>query len=177
METFRCPTCVGVLADARAPRCPHCRQRLRRKRPRILGENTRIGAANLPVDRWMLERLHRDEPASTVGALALGAYTHPVTAPPRPAPQVASATATRSGVPHDDLDPDVRAIVDDLYERARAELSGTELSFFTPAEPIEPVEHDPSRRDPEPPADPPAPPQAPRGWVPAFTTDERDRRP
>ena len=60
METFRCPTCIGVLPDARANRCPNCGQNIRRRPPKVLGEDTRIGATNLPIDRWMLDRLHND---------------------------------------------------------------------------------------------------------------------
>jgi hypothetical protein len=58
VETFRCPTCIGILPDVHARRCTECGQSMRRRRPRILGEETRIGAAYLPIDRWMLERLH-----------------------------------------------------------------------------------------------------------------------
>jgi hypothetical protein len=58
VETFRCPVCIGVLRDARAHRCGACGQNMRRRRPRVLGEETRVGAENLPIDRWMLERLH-----------------------------------------------------------------------------------------------------------------------
>jgi hypothetical protein len=51
-------------------------------------------------------------------------------------------------VPHEELDPDVRAIVDDLYQQARAELSGNDLAFFAPIDdypeaPIAPA-HDPA---------------------------------
>ena len=58
METFRCPTCVGVLPDAYAKRCGTCGQGLRRKSPRVLGEQHRLAGKQLPVDRWMLERLY-----------------------------------------------------------------------------------------------------------------------
>jgi hypothetical protein len=269
VEIFRCPTCIGVLTDAHATRCPNCRQSLRRKRPKVLGEDTRIGAANLPVDRWMLARLHNEgrrrhalppvawhgrfttsplaepafaatpspvatplappttaEPAvseppsitpppeepppATVGALALDVYTHPVMTPEPmtadvanvaddddadgPAAPVAMWTPPapaippmRPVVPHEDLDPDVRAIVDDLYEQARAELSGTDLAFFAPPEHGEHAEFVEPPTDtiqtaveaPAPislPQPAPEPPVARGGWVPAFTTEERRRR-
>jgi hypothetical protein len=269
VEIFRCPTCIGILVDARATRCPNCKQSLRRKRPRVLGEETRLHAANLPLDRWMLARLYNDgrrrqslppvawhgrfttsplaepafastpspiatplappsapdpvtEPASitppeeppapaTIGALALDVYTHPVATPePGPVdaddhdhdhdeiegpPPVATWTppaplaVSRPVVPHEDLDPDVRAIVDDLYEQARAELSGTDLTFFAPIEHDEPivesqsavVEAEPIVVEAEPEPRPrrtiaSQPPRTRGGWVPAFTPDERRPR-
>ena len=57
METFRCPTCIGVLPDAHVRRCAACGQALRRRHPRVLGDEHRIGARSLPIDRWMLDRL------------------------------------------------------------------------------------------------------------------------
>lgn len=275
MEIFRCPTCIGVLDDALATRCPNCRQSLRRKRPRVLGEETRLHSAKLPVDRWMLARLHNEgrrrsalppvawhgrfttsplaepafaatpspiatplappsaadpapeptsitpaeEPPATVGALALDVYTHPVATPENinaddehevdapTTPPVAMWTppaptlpAPRPVVPHEDLDPDVRAIVDDLYEQARAELSGTDLAFFAPIEHDEPVVEMPQPIaadiveivdivEPAPVVEPiieseaasapkiaSEPPRARGGWVPAFTPDERRHR-
>lgn len=234
METFRCPTCIGVLPDARAKRCPHCGQNIRRRAPKVLGEETRIGANHLPVDRWMLDRLHNDGPRKhalppvawhgkfatsplaepnfsatavptatplappttvaapdisptsamvndddhdltppVVGALALDVYTRPIsqtddvdvvdrvdpalepapepvveraptpeppmalapepvyTPPPVPTP-VPPAPVAQPVTTHEELDPDVRALVDDLYKQAREELSGNDLAFFTP---------------------------------------------
>lgn len=55
---FRCPTCIGVLADPTAQRCPSCGQRLRNRRPRVLGEEHRPGAKMLPIDRALHDRLH-----------------------------------------------------------------------------------------------------------------------
>ena len=290
METFRCPVCIGVLRDARAHRCGACGQNMRRRRPLVLGEATRVGAENLPIDRWMLERLHGsthgrrrsslppvawhgkftttplaepdfsatpspmatpfapptvtipaprpDEPEietpATVGALALDVYTritpadeaiedapvivgvpeldhieaepeidviptYEVPVVPEPAP----APATPRPVAHEELDPDVRALVDELYQQARAELSGNDLAFFSPIDdgsiapatevetpppavdriaPVEPTTA-PIVTDPAPPPAPIAPtspaPQASNGrggWVPAFTPNERRRR-
>ena len=37
----RCPTCLSILTEADAPRCPVCRQRLHRRAPIVLtGERT-----------------------------------------------------------------------------------------------------------------------------------------
>jgi hypothetical protein len=38
----------------------------------------------------------------------------------------------RTPMLHSELDPEVRAIVDELYQQARAELSGNDLGFFAP---------------------------------------------
>jgi hypothetical protein len=284
VETFRCPTCIGVLTDVHARRCNQCGQNIRRRRPRVLGENHRIGATDLPIDRWMLARLHGtgrksnrnslppvawhgrfatsplaepdfsatppvhstplapptaasapditqlNEPIveapidipPTIGALALDVYTRPVTpeeiaefqeaddaatafatepaeaplpfsdlfdaqynaplnaplsepvneppepnefrasvepaptfapAPPPPAVEVgvgladggiearasfAPANPQRTPMLHSELDPEVRAIVDELYQQARAELSGSDLGFFAPLPEIVP---------------------------------------
>jgi hypothetical protein len=61
VETFRCPTCIGVLGDPHARRCSSCGQNIRRRRPVVLGDDHRKGAY-LPVDRWMLARLHAEGP-------------------------------------------------------------------------------------------------------------------
>lgn len=230
METFRCPTCLGVV-DANARRCNFCRANIRRKRPMVLGEETRIGANLLPIDRWMLERMQSDgtargrnamppvawhgrfatsplaepdfaatpspvatplspptqahapepvapaastraslpavdEPVDTppvVGALALDMYTMPaprideqdieavappvISVPEPPAPKAPEAmvyvppttSTARPVVAHEELDPEVRALVDELYEQARAELAGGDLMTMpaTEADPIE----------------------------------------
>ena len=36
MDLFRCPTCLSVLADPEAERCPMCQERLHRKHPIVL---------------------------------------------------------------------------------------------------------------------------------------------
>jgi hypothetical protein len=291
VETFRCPTCIGVLTDVHARRCNQCGQNIRRRRPRVLGEDHRIGATDLPIDRWMLARLHGtgrkrnrnslppvawhgrfattplaepdfsatppvhatplapptaasapdfpqlNEPIveapidipPTIGALALDVYTRPVSpeeiaefheaddaattfatapaeeplpfsglfdkqynepvdsaparelvvsepvfneppepnefrasvepaptfapAPPPPAVEVgvgladggiearaafAPVNPQRTPMLHSELDPEVRAIVDELYQQARAELSGNDLGFFAPLPEIVP---------------------------------------
>ncbi len=235
METFRCPTCIGVLPNARVRRCTSCGQNLRRRRPRVLGED---GAAALPVDRWMLDRLHGnggkrrnaapppawegrftstrrvdqdDVPADTptpatefassvVGSddaidatllmfdapsadastdaratiaepaapfapddamfpsddampepepipeplpePALLVMPEPALTPmampePEPTPEpepemLAPAPAPRPQPIQKELDPEVRALIDELYELARAELSGDDVAFFAP---------------------------------------------
>ena len=357
METFRCPTCIGVLTDVHARRCNQCGQNIRRRRPRVLGEDHRIGATDLPIDRWMLARLHGtgrkrnrnslppvawhgrfatsplaepdfsatppvhstplapptaasapevtqlNEPIieapidipPTIGALALDVYTRPVTpdeiaefheddpaatnfatapteeplpnsslfdkqynepaiqrvvnqpvtnepvfdepvfneppepnefrasvepAPtfaPAPPPSVvevgvgladggiearaslAPVNPQRTPMLHSELDPEVRAIVDELYQQARAELSGNDLGFFAPLAEIVPDTDDHTIVVDEPPvlradsaldqvleaealaiaqdvvADE-SRPRKPGGWVPAAFITEEERR-
>src|SRR2546423_2305486 len=211
---------------------------MRRRRPRVLGEETRLTASRLPIDRWMLDRLHAHGtgrrrslppvawhgrfttsplaepdfaatpsliatplapptmiPESTLGtavarpstvapepdviddevvmppvvdALALDLYVQPVAPirepeasplppaapappepepepellarltspppPPAPAPSPAPAPAPRPQPLQEELDPEVRALVDELYQQARAELSGDDFGFFAPAD-------------------------------------------
>ena len=121
-----------------------------------------------------------EEPArpATVGALALDVYTRPLTsAPEREAelepPDVAPVPALAKPTPLHELAPDVRTLVEELYEQARAELSGNDLAFFMP------IEHDDDEEDVGPP-DLDAPTTDPRppsgsGWVPAFQTQPRRR--
>jgi hypothetical protein len=313
LETFRCPTCIGVLPDAYARRCGTCGQGLHRRRsraPKVLGDDRRLAGKQLPVDRWMLERLYGEHrrkrtqmppvawhgrfvpsPASaepdvqrppvmeppqpfpiepslrhlgdeidaladlapadvtetlavdailveeamlveevtpaTVDALHLDMFVAPaVTGGPPEAPAAlveepeppvreADAVAPMTLEPmtpepvtpepatarpiqtHESLDPEVRALVDELYEQARAEMSGFDVSFEEPAPAPAPAP-EPELRQPEPPA-PPAPPAPPTssgpsastasavgdvipqssqsrsGWVPAFLAVEQRR--
>jgi hypothetical protein len=262
-----------LLPDPYARKCSTCGQALYRKPPRVLGEENRLGANLLPIDRWMLDRLEPErkrslfrrtkhtppvawhgrfatgartpelEPAiasevmapaaqrepelptysvattpdyddtpqqpATVGALALDMFVQPmhtpepiveppVVEPPvvddepadeaqpldfldEPAfytPPVAApaepAMPARDVVSHEELEPEVRALVDDLYQQARAELSGSDsigapatsyvtdtpaLGAETVSAPLleEPVaDSDPSRR----------------GWHPAASFDD-----
>jgi hypothetical protein len=40
-DLFRCPTCLSILAEPDAQRCPVCRQRLQRRAPIVLtGDRT-----------------------------------------------------------------------------------------------------------------------------------------
>jgi hypothetical protein len=58
LETFRCPTCLTVLADVSAKRCPACHTKLRKRaRPIVLGESSRTGAKLTPFDLEMQARL------------------------------------------------------------------------------------------------------------------------
>ena len=47
MAMFRCPTCLGILVEPEAERCPTCKQRLHRRRPVSL---TSRGEAVDPAD-------------------------------------------------------------------------------------------------------------------------------
>jgi hypothetical protein len=97
-----------------------------------------------------------EEPVpATVDALHLDMFVAPATPEP---------ITPRPIVTHESLDPEVRALVDELYEQARAEMSGFDVAFEEPAAPVE-IEPDPAPapelRLPEPPAPPavlPAPP-------------------
>ena len=189
-----------------------CGQALYRKPPRVLGEENRIGANLLPIDRWMLDRLQPERKRSlfsrkkhtppvawhgrfatsartpeleptmareviapaaqiepelptysvatpldyddapqqpaTVGALALDMFVQPIHAPEplveppvvddepadeiEPAFYAPPAAPVRDVVSHEELEPEVRALVDDLYQQARAELSGND-SIGAPA--------------------------------------------
>jgi hypothetical protein len=209
----------------------------------VLGEERRIGANPLPIDRWMVERLHGEsgrrprrstlppvawhgrfapsvrsaepdlvlppvveppaattappsalpdgfdtplddviapiEEPRTIDALHLDAFVAPMPsapvvdepefapepelldlvnvelpapaapdtiAPSEPLPELdlwgaheprpEQAITPRPIVPHSQLDPEVRALVDDLYDQARAELSGAELAPEPEFEPM-----------------------------------------
>jgi hypothetical protein len=58
METLRCPTCVTLLPDPDARRCPACHAKLRkrRSRPIVLGESNRLSGRSLPVDTELRTR-------------------------------------------------------------------------------------------------------------------------
>ncbi|MDQ1521782.1 MAG: hypothetical protein QOI55_2855, partial [Actinomycetota bacterium] len=61
---FRCPTCIAVLAEPRARRCDTCGQNLRRREPFVLGDAAKVSSRQLPIDRWMADRVKR-QPGST----------------------------------------------------------------------------------------------------------------
>jgi len=275
VHTFRCPTCIAVLPEPRRRRCHTCGHRMRRRGPFVLRSDARLDASLLPIDRWMLARLHATttgraapvpwygkfattpmaEPvvhpapapvvapmlapaartespietgddheimAPVVGALALDMYVSPVrhderedecedehdahdahegedavetvaepaldvhdaaiagTAVDALAPAidlpVADAPFTRTPVIREEVDPDVRALLDELYEQARSELTG-EPPVFAPSTPTPEPAPEPNRAG-TPPAAPPVPPAAPAtetrrpdgprgGWCPA----------
>ena len=54
METLRCPTCVALLPDPEARRCPLCHSKLRKKRRGsgaiVLGESGRLSGRSLPSE-------------------------------------------------------------------------------------------------------------------------------
>jgi hypothetical protein len=54
METLRCPTCVALLPDPEARRCPLCHSKLRKKRKGsgaiVLGESGRRSGRSLPSE-------------------------------------------------------------------------------------------------------------------------------
>ena len=47
---FRCPTCVAVLSDPGAKRCPMCGANLRRHPPRVLHQSARVTAKLQSID-------------------------------------------------------------------------------------------------------------------------------
>jgi hypothetical protein len=117
---------------------------------------------------------------ATVDALSLDRFVAPAPViEPEPAvePEPAAtavapppvARTRRPVVAHEELDPEVRALVDELYEQARAELAG-----FDGAELEAPVIDAPGAHEPAGGND--APPAAKSGWHPAFVADERKRR-
>jgi hypothetical protein len=62
MDTWRCPTCLCVLHESTAKRCPTCQTKLRKRRgqPIVLGETSRLDLqATLPPDRRNRMRLER----------------------------------------------------------------------------------------------------------------------
>jgi hypothetical protein len=231
VESLRCPTCIGLLPDAPVRRCPSCGQSLRRRGPRVLGEGTRIGTSTLPIDRWMLDRLEpkgRTRGRELPPVPWDGRFTTPPIAEPdlpaiaAPVPAArpldvyadASPTITMPEAPlapaplaprpqpiHEELRPDVRALIDELYEQARAELAGETVGFFAPVAqaPVdEPVINEPAVNElvvtellvdeivAEPRSEAPAEPNAssakrpgrPRSrWVAAIQTAEWQHRP
>jgi hypothetical protein len=109
------------------------------------------------------------------------------TAPaPTPAPAPAPVVRARPVVPHEELDPEVRALVDELYEQARAELSGSdtldspaydESRFDPPTEskaPEEPAPNTEPAQVDEVPTGNDNPPRGRRGWVPAAFLNENE---
>jgi hypothetical protein len=79
-----------------------------------------------------------DALAPTAGVLTLDQSTRPPAphettvespAPAEAAPEPA-APASPEPAPQEELDPDVRVLVDELYQQARGELSGDDVSVF-----------------------------------------------
>jgi hypothetical protein len=178
LDTFRCPTCVALLIDPYARRCTSCGQALHRRPPRVLGEEHRTGANLLPIDRHMLDRIQGNSKRGirrrgrTAPPVAWHGRFTTTSQPPGPAPEFAPAEWTpidvalpsdaesiaapaspdldRAVVSYEALEPEVRALVDDLYNQARAELADT----IAPESPAA---------------------RARGGWVPAFVKDPKPR--
>jgi hypothetical protein len=147
--------------------------------------------------------LYTEVPATSTEAEALLVDDAPMPEPePEPEPEVVAPAPPAPAPPaprpqpiHQELDPDVRALIDELYEQARAELSGDEVGFFAP---VAPAPADPPLNEPlaneqlvdeivaEPPAGETAPPngsavkrpsRARSGWVAAIQSAEARDRP
>jgi hypothetical protein len=60
LETFRCPTCLFVLADPGQKRCPSCHKRLRRRgQPIVLGDKPNFGSHEPTINLVLAERAER----------------------------------------------------------------------------------------------------------------------
>jgi hypothetical protein len=146
----------------------------------------------------------RDADVEDVSDIAFVDPSPPIAHALEPRPVVPTRPALPRTVPHDELDPEVRAIVDDLYEQARQELSGNnDMAFFAPFDDRNPlvdiVQYEPPAVHAEPELDsvivdtmnplPPVAAEAPareaktndarqsrRGWQPAFVADDTRRR-
>jgi hypothetical protein len=80
---FRCPTCVTILPEATAARCPSCGTNLRRHRPIELGQANRVTTRMSAVEHAALEsRAHavRTTGHSTAPAHAPGFSEPPMLA-------------------------------------------------------------------------------------------------
>jgi hypothetical protein len=125
LETFRCPTCLFVLTEPDLRRCPSCHKRLRRRnRPVVLGDPLKFGSHGpLHIDLVLAERLEADQAAAEGDALPV--------APAATAADTGLGARAGSGadpVEHTKIyepsqfDPEMRAVLDDLYRKARAEI-------------------------------------------------------
>jgi hypothetical protein len=107
--------------------------------------------------------------------------------PPPPPPALAPARPAPLPQPvPDELDPEVRALIDELYELARAEVSVDDVAFFAPVAEPPPAAPQPEPASAPPPSPPPAAPNASSveppgrarsGWVAAIQIDESRQRP
>jgi hypothetical protein len=90
LETFRCPTCLFMLSDPGASRCPSCHKKLRRRgRPIVLGDKKHFGThAPTDIDLLLAERAERAQASFDKDPLVAS-----VPAPPQaPAPLEARST-------------------------------------------------------------------------------------
>ena len=104
METLRCPTCVTLLPDPEARRCPACHSKLRkrRRRPIVLGESNRLSGRSLPVD---VELRTRAEARYEAYVPAKAAEPEPIEAlleftPPEPLAEPEPEPGHRTRCPH-----------------------------------------------------------------------------
>jgi hypothetical protein len=86
----------------------------------------------LDLDMFIAPASHRDIPVPEAPPVRpVEVEPEPPTAHLAPPPPV----VTPRPIAHEALEPEVRALVDDLYEQARAELSGFDTGFDSTAEP------------------------------------------
>jgi|1186.fasta_scaffold27775_2 hypothetical protein len=133
METLRCPTCVTLLLDPDARRCPACHAKLRkrRSRPIVLGESNRLSGRSLPVDTELRtrseERFEPFEPfvskskrkAGPVEAVIAFAPSEPVPGAPEPVMFAAPEPEAEPDIVLADLD-ESEIILDETAEEPEA---------------------------------------------------------
>jgi len=134
VETFRCPTCLLVLAHPNQRRCPSCRKRFKRgSGPIVLGDKTKFSAHEpLHIDLVYAEHAEREKRNQAAEYLAASVAT-PVAAPPVVTPPAVEETGGgETGVVLElvrhttifepsQLDPELRGVLDGLYRKARAD--------------------------------------------------------
>src|SRR5204863_5404592 len=65
LKTLRCPTCLAVLSDGDATRCPFCRSRLKARRGVVLREDARITSKpTLAIERDRKARVDAEREAA-----------------------------------------------------------------------------------------------------------------
>jgi hypothetical protein len=138
LETFRCPTCLFVLADPGRKRCPSCHKRLRRRgKPIVLGNepkrgneptinlvlDDRVERLGAPPERWAaaaaepIETRFVDRP-DEVPAVTSSVLVPPVFTTPPVAP--GAVTEHTTIFEPSQFDPEMRRVLDDLYRKARS---------------------------------------------------------
>ena len=124
METFRCPACLFVLADAEQSRCPSCHKRFRRRgRPIVLGDKTKFATHEpLHIDLVYAEHAEREQSINKIGNKMGNKIADPVAAPLRAPVETPRPDAHATIFAPSQFDPVMRQVLDDLYLRARAEV-------------------------------------------------------
>jgi hypothetical protein len=59
---YRCPTCVSIVTDTTVRRCPVCNENFKRRPPRVIGADRKMGASTASWDRRAhaeANKLHR----------------------------------------------------------------------------------------------------------------------